>query len=652
LQRLEDIVTGNTPEELQKNYSSYPESVKEIAEEIIKRPEIISKLTPQQIEFFRANYNRLIRDVKGWEEFVTNGKGVLLGDEKAREKVAIDDAKEGIQAVKQGIVSRRNFEDPLYLTKYVAYLRANGKSRDLEELGEILGKDFSAFDKLNLGKIEKELQPYAEYSRDFGLPSDVEKGIFKELANMDDIGTLDTKGLRERVKNTSEKYLKEQFFKVNQIRGKIGQILGDANLRKKPVEELLAMLTQDNKAFQDFVDHLKSQDIQISNITELEGAVGDYVAFVNELTTAFTDDQRISGVAGKFTQTNAIYKSKRSDFELQNMRASAAAQGQAAPAAPAAAPAAPAAAPTQQKDVLAELVGPDGKTPIRQAASNQSRPSGSGSGSGNGGGSGGGAGGSGGGNGGPVNPAGAGGSGGGAGGSGGGNGGPVNPAGAGGSGGGAGGSGGGSASGSSGSGNSGGGGSTNSPGNTPTNSNIQGPQGSAPTSGNNNGGNGGSAGATPAPSQAPQSSSPASSPTPAAPSTSTPNQPQSQPNIQVNIIADLQELQNVKQQLADYIQQAASSNLKQEIDRLNQQVEEAIKKVQAGIPKGIDPTELAAKITSITRAQYNIGDQVSKLGPQAGSKDPEISSHIQSIKNALDEINQYYQHSSSNNFGN
>jgi predicted nucleic acid-binding Zn-ribbon protein len=120
----------------------------------------------------------------------------------------------------------------------------------------------------------------------------------------------------------------------------------------------------------------------------------------------------------------------------------------------------------------------------------------------------------------------------------------------------------------------------------------------------------------------------------------------------VNIIADLQELQNVKQQLADYIQQAASSNLKQEIDRLNQQVEEAIKKVQAGIPKGIDPTELAAKITSITRAQYNIGDQVSKLGPQAGSKDPEISSHIQSIKNALDEINQYYQHSSSNNFGN
>jgi hypothetical protein len=173
LQRLEDIVTGKTPEELQKNYSSYPESVKEIAEEIIKRPEIISKLTPQQIEFFRANYNRLIRDVKGWEEFVTNGKGVLLGDEKAREKVAIDDAKEGIQAVKQGIVSRRNFEDPLYLTKYVAYLRANGKSRDLEELGEILGKDFSAFDKLNLGKIEKELQPYAEYSRDFGLPSDV-----------------------------------------------------------------------------------------------------------------------------------------------------------------------------------------------------------------------------------------------------------------------------------------------------------------------------------------------------------------------------------------------------------------------------------------------------------------------------------------------
>ena len=310
------------------------------------------------------------------------------------------------------------------------------------------------------------------------------------------------------------------------------------------------------------------------------------------------------------------------------MRASAAAQ----PAAPAPAPAAPAAAPTQQKDVLAELVGPDGKTPIRQAASNQSRPSGSGSGSGNAGGSGNG-----------------GGSGGGAGGSGGGNGGPVNPAGAGGSG-------GGSASGSSGSGNSGGGGSTNSPGNTPTNSNIQGPQGSAPTSGSNNGGNGGSAGATPAPSQAPQSSSPASSATPAAPSTSTPNQPQpqSQPqsNIQVNIIADLQELQKVKQQLADYIRQAASLNLKQEIDGLNQQVEQAIKKVQSGIPKDIDPTELAAKITSITRAQYNIGERVSKLGPQAGSKDPEISSHIQSIKNALDEINQYYQHSSSNNFGN
>jgi len=329
LQRLEDIVTGNTPRELQNNYSSYVESVKEIAEEIIKRPEIISKLTPQQIEFFRVNYERLLRDVPGWEEFVMNGGGVLLGDEDARKTVARNDAAKGIQVVQEGRVDRRNFKDSVYLNEYVASLRQNGKSEDLKELGNILGKDFSAFAKLDLANINQQLQPYAKYLRDFGLSSDVEKAIFRELAKMPNIGTLDTGDLQREVRDKSETYLREQFFKVNQIQQTLQQTLNTN--QNTPVETLLNLLTQDNKAFQDFVNHLiRSQNRQISNINELQRVIADYESFVNELTTAFIDPDRISEVAGKFTETNAIYKSKRSDFQLSTMRGLAAALAQAA----------------------------------------------------------------------------------------------------------------------------------------------------------------------------------------------------------------------------------------------------------------------------------------------------------------------------------
>jgi hypothetical protein len=597
LQRLEDIVTGNTPEELQKNYSSYAESVKEIAEEIISKPEIISKLTPKQIEFFRVNYKQLL-SVSGWEEFVTNGGGILLGDENTRKMVAEADAAKGIQAVEEGKINRQNFKDSVYLNTYVANLRANGESEDLKKLGKILDRDFSAFEQLDVNGIP--LEDYAKELINTGLSrSSVAKSkIFRYLNSRPDIAELSSEEQADLIQREAPRILRKEFFQVDKIDSELKSASQD---RAEKLEQFM----KQNQAFKDFVERWKKQNPTadlINDNAKLAEMLRDYENFADRLSKAYVRDvrgERPKEIAAEFRATDRQYQAKLEDLK-KGVSGSRAASG--------------------------GLVGPNGQ-PIRNYVASRGRNSGTG-------GSGGGAGGSGGG---------AGGSGGGAGGSGGG---------AGGSGGGAGGSGGGSASGSSGSGNSGGGGSTNSPGNTPTNSNIQGPQGSAPTSGNNNGGNGGSAGATPAPSQAPQSSSPASSPTPAAPSTSTPNQPQSQPNIQVNIIAELQELQKVKQQLADYIQQAASLNLTQEIDRLNQQVEEAIKKVQAGIPKGIDPTELAAKITSITRAQYNIGDQVSKLGPQAGSKDPEISSHIQSIKNALDEINQYYQHSSSNNFGN
>ena len=622
LQRLEDIVTGNTPQELQRNYSSYVESVKEIAEEIIKRPEIISKLTPKQIEFFRVNYRSMLRDVKGWEEFVINdGKGILLGDEETRKMVARADAAKGIQAVEEGKINRQNFKDSVYLNTYVANLRANGESEDLKKLGKILDRDFSAFEQLDVNGI-----PLADYAKELintGLSrSSVAKSkIFRYLNSRPDIAELSSEEQARLIQDHAPDILKTEFFQVDTIDSEL-KSASDEKVRANKLEQFM----KQNQAFKDFVERWKKQNPTadlINDNAKLAEMLRDYEDFANRLSQAYVRDargERPKEIAAEFRATDRQYQAKLEDLKKGASGSRAASGG---------------------------LVGPNGQ-PIRNYVASRRRNSGSG-GSG-----GGGSGGSGGGNGGPVNPAGAGGSGGGT----------SGPAGTGGSGSGTGGSAaggtagpvaggtGGSGGGAGGSGNSGGGGSTNSPGNTPTNSNIQGPQGSAPTSGNNNGGNGGSAGATPAPSQAPQSSSPASSPTPAAPSTSTPNQPQSQPNIQVNIIADLQELQNVKQQLADYIQQAASLNLTQEIDRLNQQVEEAIKKVQAGIPKGIDPTELAAKITSITRAQYNIGDQVSKLGPQAGSKDPEISSHIQSIKNALDEINQYYQHSSSNNFGN
>jgi hypothetical protein len=540
LQRLEDIVTGNTPAELQKDYNRYTESVKEIAEEIIKRPEIISKLTPQQIEFFRANYRQLIRDVKGWEDFVIKEKGVLLGDEEARTLVAKNDAQEGIQAVEQGIVSRQNFKDPVYLNKYVANLRQSGQLEDLKKLGKILDRDFSAFEQLDVNGIP--LEDYAKELINTGLSrSSVAKSkIFRYLNSQSNIAELSLEEQADLIRNNAQTILETEFFQVGTIDSELNSVNGQNRAQK------LEQLMKQNQAFKDFVERWKKQNPTadlINDNVQLTQLLSDYENFAGRLSQAYVSGERPKQIASEFIATDLEYRAKVEDLKKGASGSGAASGG---------------------------LVGPNGQ-PIRNYVSSRRRNSGSGSGAASGG------------------------SGGGSGGSGGGT---NNPG-----GGGAGGSGGGGSSNNSG--NSGGGGSTSSPGNTSNNSNTQGPQGSAPTSG-------------PSPSNI--SSSPAPAPAPAE-----------------RLDANLQSLQSTIQQVADVIAQRSAANLRQTMENLNKEINNAIQRIQQ--QQNIDPSLLSPKILSITQAQDEIGNRVDKFGPSVDVNDPDVARHIQSIRDALDEIN-------------
>ena len=551
LQRLKDIVTGNTAEELREDYAKYPESVKEIAEEIIKRPEIISKLTPQQIEFFRANYERLIRDIPGWEEFVTSGGGVLLANEEKRKLVAKDDAQEGIEAVKQGKVSRRNFNDPVYLNEYLTYLRENNKVRDLEELGKILDRDFSAFKNLNTSNLPQSVQDYGKKLKNIGLSfsSIVKKQIFSELLQIPNIASLELEEQAEETKAIAERVLKNEFFQVSRI----SSAFASANNAQDRAQTLERLVKQ-NPAFGDFLENWKRNnpkaDLVNNTNNELQQMLSDYSALADSLTNAYIDSDKPTQIAAEFRDTNAQYKAMEEDLKKGGSRG--------APAG---------------------LVGPNGQ-PIRRYVASRKRNSSSGSGT-------------------------------------------------------------------TGTGNNSGGSTGNSPSSQPN----QGPQGPAPASGSS------STNASPAPTPAAQATTGGSgggapAPAPAPTPTPTPTTPQaapapaSQPNVQVNIVNNLQDLQKTSQQVTSFISGRANSDLNKAMENINRLIQNTIQKIQSSsIPSGVDPAELEKKIKAIIEAQNRIGEGVNKVykpGAKVDVNHPEIDPYIQNIAQTLIDIGNIY----------
>jgi hypothetical protein len=318
LQRLEDIVTGNTPQELQRNYSSYVESVKEIAEEIIKRPEIISKLTPKQIEFFRVNYRSMLRDVKGWEEFVINdGKGILLGDEETRKMVAQNDAAKGIQVVREGKLDRRNFKDPVYLNEYVAYLRQNRQYEDLEELGKILDRDFSAFEQLDVNSIPQNIKGYAKklieelINTGLSRSSAVKSKIFRNLNSIPNIAELDEKAQAAEIQARAPGILETEFFQV-------GTITSELNNASQDRAEKLEQLMKQNQIFKDFVEQWKKQNPTadlINDNTKLTEMLSDYKNLADSLSQAYVSPGRPEEITAEFRATDRQYQAKLEDLQ-------------------------------------------------------------------------------------------------------------------------------------------------------------------------------------------------------------------------------------------------------------------------------------------------------------------------------------------------
>jgi len=72
------------------------------------------------------------------------------------------------------------------------------------------------------------------------------------------------------------------------------------------------------------------------------------------------------------------------------------------------------------------------------------------------------------------------------------------------------------------------------------------------------------------------------------------------------------------------------------MENLNKEINDAIQTIKQ---KNIDPSLLSPRILSITRAQNEIGNRVDKFGPSVNVNDPDVARHIQSIKDALNEIN-------------